>query len=1205
MKKFYPILFYLLTTAGLQAQLETAHWYFGYNAGLDFTSGSPVAVTDGQIHTIEGSSVMSDNEGNLLFYTDGMTVYNKNHTIMVNGIGLLSNPSSTQAAIVVPRPEHPNIYYIFTIWSADGLHYSVVDMSLDGGNGAVIEKNNFLMSLDGPGGSEKLTAATIADCSGYWVLTHFIDSFYAFEITADGVNLDPVVSTVGIQSVQAIRGAGHIKLSPNGKRLAVAHSDLHYIVGALGLYDFDNSTGIVSNEVLLMTPSYSDVKQPYGVEFSPDNNLLYATYIDSNNHNTGTNFLIQYDLTADSIIDSEYVIDSWETVVQGALQLGLDNKIYHARDAQYLGVINNPNTVYNPGTGDIPDYNPEGIYLAGRNSTHGLPPFITSLFYADILINGIQNIGEYCEQELNFSYCHNGGEITDILWDFGDGATSNEETPVHTYEPGTYTLTLQLTIGQNIYTTQEELTIHPLPDVQNAELDKCVLQGEEAEFDLTESYPQINHNGEENITYSFHLTEEDAENNADPQPLNYATTSTTLWVRVENEWGCISIVQLELTINLIPTLNIETLIEICMETSTTVEIETETTNTINWYENQTDTTPIYVGDSFETPILIETTTYWVEVVSDEGCTSERIEVTVEVTESITPVFDLEEQYCLNSEPEEFPTESENGITGVWNSSTIDTSTTGTTIYTFTPDEGQCAGEYSIEIEITDIIIPEFNIEIQYCQGATPDMLHPTSDNGITGTWSPNTIDTSIPGTTTYVFTPDEGQCTEPYEITIEILQTQIPEFDLQTVYCVGSTPDILHPTSDNGIPGSWFPTTIDTSISGTQTYIFMPDTECGEEFILEVEITESIIPEFDIQTQYCLNTTPNVLPVISNNSITGSWSPATIDTGTTGTTVYIFTPGEECAETIEIQITISESIIPEFSNLPESYCLNSEAEILPTVADNGVSGSWFPQQINTNIQGITIYTFTPEDNQCSEEFEMIVTVYPHPDMELEEEIIICEGDSYAYTAPGGFDSYTWTDQNNSIISNSQEVTFTEEGIYTLTVEINGIPCPLSRNIAVSFSTTPIITEIKSTENTLTVYATGDGPFEYSLNEIFWQSSHIFHNLESGIYLVYVRDMKGCGSSAKQAAIMGIPNFISPNGDGYNDTWEIRALEAFPNTRLQIFDRNGKIYVDRIMDSDFEWNGKYNGSPLPSGSYWYILTFEDGEKLSGHINLRNY
>src|SRR5690606_15535647 len=150
------------------------------------------------------------------------------------------------------------------------------------------------------------------------------------------------------------------------------------------------------------------------------------------------------------------------------------------------------------------------------------------------------------------------------------------------------------------------------------------------------------------------------------------------------------------------------------------------------------------------------------------------------------------------------------------------------------------------------------------------------------------------GTQIYTFTPDEGQCALVFELEVEILETQIPEFNLQTLYCIGSIPGILPPTSNNGITGSWLPASIDTSAPGIQVYTFTPETDCGEIFTLEVEVTQEITPEFNLQTQYCLDATPNILPPTSDNNITGTWFPAQINTGTTGTQTYTFTPEMEC-----------------------------------------------------------------------------------------------------------------------------------------------------------------------------------------------------------------------------------------------------------------------------------------------------------------------
>ena len=108
-------IFFFLSSTFLFAQGEANVWYFGENAGLDFNSGSPVSLNNGKLNTVEGCATISDNNGNLLFYTDGIIVYDRNHNIMQNGTGLHGDPSSTQSALIVPKPLDPNIYFVFTV----------------------------------------------------------------------------------------------------------------------------------------------------------------------------------------------------------------------------------------------------------------------------------------------------------------------------------------------------------------------------------------------------------------------------------------------------------------------------------------------------------------------------------------------------------------------------------------------------------------------------------------------------------------------------------------------------------------------------------------------------------------------------------------------------------------------------------------------------------------------------------------------------------------------------------------------------------------------------------------------------------------------------------------------------------------------------------------------------------------------------------
>ncbi len=398
------------------AQKQAANWYFGENAGLQFDLDNKRVnvVRDGQLNTREGCASISDDRGNLLFYTDGVTIWNKNHDIMPNGTGLHGDSSSAQSGIIVPNPEDPNIYYVFTVDNFIdqvnfGLNYSIVDISLNEGLGEVTTKNvNLLRNC-----SEKITAV-VRDCldGSIWLLTFasadgtipFYDTFHAFEVSSSGVNLNSVKSSFPISIGDA---RGYLKLSPDGKRLACANvSDGMYV------YDFDTSTGSVSNQKLIALNGSNNAIYPYGIEFSPDSNLLYINasndYFDPENPTNANNplnhfaSLFQFDLREDDLQMTETVLDE-RNLYRGALQLGPDGRIYRALSESYIGglgglsVIEKPNEI-----GQFCEYRHDVISLSPAKSSQGLPPFIASFFNAqiDIIQNG--------KSQTNLDICQNG-----------------------------------------------------------------------------------------------------------------------------------------------------------------------------------------------------------------------------------------------------------------------------------------------------------------------------------------------------------------------------------------------------------------------------------------------------------------------------------------------------------------------------------------------------------------------------------------------------------------------------------------------------------------------------------------------------------------------------------------------------------------------------------------------------------------------------
>ena len=405
MKNFTAILL-LFCSLTLLAQGEANFWYFGQNAGLNFNSGSPVPIS-GSLNTREGCSSFSDSKGNLLFYSDGTTVWNRLHSPMPNGTGLKGNASSTQSAMIIPKPGSNSIYYIFTVGAKVdggefGFNYYTIDMSAAAGLGDVISGPVDLSEGKSDLWTEKVAAVKGGECQTFWVISFAVNQFYAYKVSSTGVASLPKKSIV---SFSATDRRGYLKISPDGSKIAVAHmsNTINGIStpGSFLLYDFNNLTGEVTNQKYL--PLIAPADRPYGAEFSSNSEKLY---VNASNDFFSTNFsqynnpanhfstLYQFDLGSPAIADiiaSRIIIDS-QNLFRGGLQLGPDQKIYRALSKTYnigmpfLGVIDNPEN-----DGLACNYRPAAISLNGKNSTQGLPPFIASILLPVEITDGLSS----------------------------------------------------------------------------------------------------------------------------------------------------------------------------------------------------------------------------------------------------------------------------------------------------------------------------------------------------------------------------------------------------------------------------------------------------------------------------------------------------------------------------------------------------------------------------------------------------------------------------------------------------------------------------------------------------------------------------------------------------------------------------------------------------------------------------------------------
>ena len=1114
------------------AQGEASNWYFGHGAGLvfDLNTNTVTAVNSavGTIATNEGCSSISDPDGNLLFYTDGRTVWDANFQVMpnadyANDLGLLGDPSSTSSAVIVPRPGNLDQYYIFTVdephhnnaWAypnqgpADlngnpldqyaetngpggsvptvddgynnGFNYSLVDLSLNGGFGDVVpaEKNVHLVTYNPDNdneasykSAEKITAVEHANGQSYWVITHFIDRFYAFIVDSDGVNPNPIISqTIPNISTAGYRrnGIGYIKSSPDGSKIAVCHAENSTSIGgppantgSFWLYDFDNATGIVSNPLELLSNA-----RTYGTDFSPDSKKLYAA---------DGSTVYQYDLEATDILGSQFLLLEQDLFI-GAFQLGPDGKIYvcNSGDSSTLDVIHNPNE-----QGANCNYEVNGLNLAqGTSVVFGLPPFIQSFLVAKIEADNLC-LGDTTQFTIDSSETYNS-----ITWDFGDSSSSNDDTPTHVYgNAGTYTVTATLTTDDETKTFTENFTISNIPIAYPATNSIiCDDNGDATwSFDFSEQQAEILDSQDENefsITYYTSMEDANDRNNPISLPFNNTTSPQTIFARIESS------------------INSE-----CHDiTSFSIEV-------------------------YNTPIANDISSI---IVCDDGADGNNNN-----GQTLIDLTDITSLVLGNQSIVEFEVSYHNSLSNAeQNLSPLPLSYYNTTPFNETlfirienRDHNECYTTTTLDLIINPVPLA-FNASLLQCdEDGAPD------------------------GYTTFDLTQAHN--------------------DL-----VGNEPDLVtkfYPTltdAENGsneIDGNAF-----NNFSNPQTlFVQVINETTGCFSISELELNVSVTMSHDAVIEEC-------------------------DDDGTEDGIHSFTLSDADASVL----------VGAPAGVTLTYYETYEDALLE---ENALGNSY----TNTTPYSQIIYARVETNNACYGINEISLIVNELPNIDIEQEFLYCLnfypemitinagviGDS-----PSNY-YYEWSSGQNTY-----EIQVNEIGTYSVTVtNTNG--CSKTRTINILPSNIATIEAIDivdaSSNNMITVHVSGEGDYEYALDNINgpYQDESSFENVAPGFHTVYVRDKNNCGITEDQVSIIGFPKFFTPNGDTHNATWQVYGINT-PNqarSKIYIFDRYGKL-ITKLDPQGPGWDGTYNGYNMPANDYWFYVILQDGREFKSHFTLK--
>ena len=1148
-------------------------WYFGDGAGIDFNEEPPVAIADeNQVNTPEGVAVMSDRNGDVLFYTDGVTVWNLDNQVIDTDLG--GDQESTQSSLIVPFPEDETLYYIFTtdaVFGTDILGYSILDIKGNNGLGEILVKNVPLFERS----TERITAIQGSTTT---LLAHEFgnNTFRAYPITVDGIG-NPTLSSIGSVhngNVQA-NGEGYMKFSSDGNKIAVA---LPGPPNAVELFDYVDSTQEVTNFIRLELP---DGEMPYGIEFSPDGDMLYVSV---NNNGSGPSKLYQYQLihgndTIEDIANRNEILSGPEAF--GALQIGSDQQIYMAVDgASAVKQITGPNA-----NADSTTINPIDFDLAGRTSRLGLPNFIQSIF--DQVGEPTMSYTNLCVgNESTFSGTGT-SDIDEYLWNIINAAgetvhSANAEETTFIFETaGTYTLNFNISNRCGLDTTlTEQIEVVGSPDPPTLPAVFGICTGS----DTLEAAPE----GTAGLTYLWSTGE--TTRTIVPNLLGlYSVTNT-------NAEGCSSFAE-TIVFDGRPTVDLGPDAILCQNENLVLEADYAGAG-ITWTlidENglATDLNNPSVRQTVDTslPGIFQYTADITDPLT--GCVGSD---TVQVTVNEIPVFTLAPtgSSCSNADGSiGYDITTTGNYTIAWtdtdgndlgDANPLTGISAGIYTLTVTDPVSGCSTSESVGLEDAGADIFEEIEPVPYCdlgiisvalninaQFPVTYELYNALDNTLFASQastneSPYPFQNVPAGDYIVQVTQADG-CIKSDTVTLDVLdsiQFEVIEEFVQACVEPGQVTDIGVENPNGSYTYLWtnidaadstagitFPDQPLTPVSQSGRYMVSvtdpSGTICPASRIVEVELnndpTVNIIADEDA-CDGIMTLEANVAPDGNYSYLwsTGEITPTIILTnpGTYNVTLDVLDQATGCVASTSLEVTLQTALeiqlTSSFACEGEPFTLTAESNLQNVIYTwRGPDGIIIENETSNQLivaagQPDGNYTVSGQSEfGCTSEASQFVERAMIDAGQLPERVVICPEDdnpeiNSTLLDPGIFFSYAWIFPDGST-SNSSTVVADMEGLYKVTLT-NSLGC--------------------STQDSTLIVA----------------------NCEPEIYG---------------------PNAFSPNDNSQNETFRLFS-KYLTDFEIFIFNRWGEI-IFQSSQPDFEWDGIYNGQVVPVGVYPYRVTYK--------------
>ncbi len=668
----------------------------------DFSGGSPVISytgISGGFGVAEGIAHQENALGNIIFWVTSNGVNDIGGTLMPGSVGLIATSSSTEINIA-PFPNNPNRYYIlYNNEECSNLYYSVVDMTLRGGLGDVINLNTL---LDGGSFGEGMELVRIPCSPNLYYLAFGCNGVGIKRFLIDNTGIHPGVVIYPLAHPTGYDGRGEFDFHNGRIGIAFAYSTTVFTA------NFDASTGLISNPILLVNAGFNpDIYGgPYGLEFSPDATKMYISIWYTN---LGMN-LWQYDFSTASL--TSYALTNPSSFANGfgQIEMGKDGKLYIVNDeGSQITVITNPNA-------NVPSFSTIPL---NSNTSLGISDFIQSDVYNTGQISVTPSATTLC---LGNSVTLTAAGDTGYIW-----------TP---------TAGLSSTTGATVVATPTITTVYTVSSVNGTGCTGSATATVSVTTSITPTFTAL---GPYCVGATPALLPTTSTNGIvgawNPNTISTAAAGTLTYTFTPTAGQCAVPTNMTITVGTSVTPTFSQVSPICSGAA------------LSALPTSSNNIPAITG-TWSPPLNNTATTTYTFTPTLGQCAS-TANMTITVNPSITPLFTAVAPICTVDVLAPLPTSSNNTppIMGTWSPAL---NNTATTTYTFSPTLGVCATTQTLTISVTQLITPNFPLIPPFCFGAVAPTLPTTSPNGIVGTWNPATINNTTSGT--YTFTQNPGQC---------------------------------------------------------------------------------------------------------------------------------------------------------------------------------------------------------------------------------------------------------------------------------------------------------------------------------------------------------------------------------------------------------------------------------------------------------------